>query len=74
MLAVAIFNFPYQAVRNLIVALALVAVIVAAVVMTAIVVTALTPVIAGCCAATVGAMPQIAAVVGVFYFMWLIKP
>lgn len=64
MLAVAVFNFPYQAVRTLATALALAAVLVGAMVLTAMVVTALTPVIVGCCVAAAPVVGQVALAAG----------
>ena len=63
-----------KAVSILLLALAFIAVGLALFAAINLAVIAATPMVAGCCSATVAVWPQIAAVVGVFYFMWLIKP
>jgi hypothetical protein len=75
MLAVAVFNFPYRAVRDLTVILVLTAVLVGAMVVTAVVVTAVTPVVVGCCVAAAPVVGQVAlavALIGVY--AWWFKP
>lgn len=78
MIATIVFNFPYQAVRTLAVALALGALLAGAVVATAIVVTAVLPLIVSCCVAAVGvvvaALPAAGCVGLIVAFAYFFKP
>lgn len=71
MLAVAIFNFPYAALRALALALALTAVIVGAMA----VAVAVTPVVVGCCAAALPVVGKTLVMVAVVAgYAWWFKP
>jgi len=78
MLATMVFGFPYRAVRDLAVVLALGALLFGAMASTAILVTLVTPVIVGCCvavgAALVAAAPVMVCVALIVAFAWWFKP
>jgi hypothetical protein len=50
------------------------ALLLAVALVTPLVVAAVAPVVVGCCSAVVGAVPQIAITIAVFYGSWLVKP
>jgi len=78
MLATMVFGFPYRAVRDLAVVMALGALLAGAMALTAIAVTLVTPVIVGCCvmagAAIVAAAPVVGCVALIVVFAWWFKP